>query len=93
MERDIVDYFEKRLEALGTKAMVDCMCQWICVKLYDEIVKLHPVWAGDDDDQAVVKLVMAGLASDPSERQHHIRKNPRREGSAPPSAIPRSRSA
>ena len=40
--QDIVEHFEKRLEAMDGKAMVVCMSRRICVELYDEIVKLRP---------------------------------------------------
>src|SRR5690606_13227159 len=42
--RDIVEHFERRLEALEGKAMVVCMSRRICVDLYREIVKLRPDW-------------------------------------------------
>lgn len=87
--RDIVDHFEKRLEALDGKAMVVCMSRRICVELYDEIVKLRPAWAGEDlpagqagDDQGAIKVVMTGSASDPADWQPHIRNKSRREALA-----------
>ena len=48
--RDIVEHFEKRLEAMDGKAMVVCMSRRICVDLYKEIVKLRPAWHHADDD-------------------------------------------
>jgi len=80
--RDIVEHFEKRLEAIDGKAMVVCMSRRICVELYDEIVKLRPQWAGDEDDQGAIKVVMTGSASDPVKWQQHIRNKPRREALA-----------
>jgi type I restriction enzyme R subunit len=80
--RDIVGHFEKRLEAMDGKAMVVCMSRRICVELYDEIVKLRPDWAGDEDDQGAIKVVMTGSASDPPNWQAHIRNKPRREALA-----------
>jgi type I restriction enzyme, R subunit len=80
--RDIVEHFEKRLEAMDGKAMVVCMSRRICVELYDEIVKLRPQWAAGDDGQGAIKVVMTGSASDPVEWQQHIRNKPRREGLA-----------
>ena len=47
--RDIVEHFEKRLEAMDGKAMVVCMSRRICVELYRELVRLRPGWAHDDD--------------------------------------------
>src|SRR5690606_22484622 len=80
--RDIVEHFEKRLEAMEGKAMVVCMSRRICVELYDEIVKLRPEWEGEDDETGAIKVVMTGSASDPLEWQKHIRNKPRREGLA-----------
>jgi type I restriction enzyme R subunit len=80
--RDIVEHFEKRLEAMDGKAMVVCMSRRICVELYDEIMKLRPDWAGDEDDQGAIKVVMTGSASDPADWQRHIRNKPRREALA-----------
>jgi type I restriction enzyme R subunit len=76
---DIVDHFEKRLETMEGKAMVVCMSRRICVELYDQIAKLRPGWAADDDDRGLMKVVMTGSASDPVEWQSHIRNKPRRE--------------
>ena len=39
--RDIVEHFEKRLEAMDGKAMVVCMSRRICVELYRELVRLR----------------------------------------------------
>ncbi len=80
--RDIVEHFEKRLEAMDGKAMIVCMSRRICVELYDEIVKLRPDWASDEDDQGAIKVVMTGSASDPADWQKHIRNKPRREALA-----------
>jgi type I restriction enzyme R subunit len=80
--QDIVEHFEKRLEAMDGKAMIVCMSRRICVELYREIVKLQPAWGCDDDDQGAVKVVMTGSASDPADWQPHIRNKPRRESLA-----------
>jgi len=80
--RDIVEHFEKRLEVMDGKAMVVCMSRRICIALHDEIVKLRPEWASDEDDRGAVKVVMTGSASDPAEWQRHIRNKPRREALA-----------
>jgi type I restriction enzyme R subunit len=77
--RDIVEHFERRLEALDGKAVVVCMSRRICVELYNEIVALRPEWHHEDDDKGVVKVVMTGSASDPREWQPHIRNNDRRD--------------
>ena len=80
--RDLVEHFEKRLEALDGKAMVVCMSRRICVDLYREIVKLRPDWHDDDDQRGQIKIIMTGSASDPAEWQPHIRNKTRREALA-----------
>ena len=83
---DLVNHFEKRLEAMNGKAMVVCMSRRICVDLFDAIIKLRPDWAGaSDDDEAmengkpcVVKVVMTGNADDGPAWQRHIRNKDRR---------------
>lgn len=77
--QDIVNHFERRLEALEGKAMVVCMSRRICVDLYREIVRLRPNWHDDADDRGQVKVVMTGSASDPVDWQQHIRDKRRRE--------------
>ena len=80
--RDIVDHFEKRLEALDGKAMVVCMSRRICIELYHELVRLRPDWHHEDDTHGAIKVVMTGSASDPADWQPHIRNKPRREALA-----------
>ena len=82
LAKDIVEHFEKRLEALDGKAMIVCMSRRICVELYREIVRLRPGWDGTDDDRGALKVVMTGSASDPANWQPHIRSKPRREALA-----------
>jgi type I restriction enzyme R subunit len=77
--QDIVQHFEARVAALDGKAMIVCMSRRICVKLYDEIVKLRPDWHSDDDNAGAVKIVMTGAASDPPEWQKHIGNKARRD--------------
>lgn len=76
--KDVVDHFEKRLEAMDGKAMIVCMSRRICVELYKHIVKLRPEWAGNDDNDSIINVIMTGSASDPVEWQKHIRNKPRR---------------
>jgi type I restriction enzyme R subunit len=80
--QDLVEHFERRLEALDGKAMIVCMSRRICVELYHELVQLRPDWAHDDDDKGAIKVVMTGSASDPTNWQPHIRNKPRREALA-----------
>ncbi|MBZ0086904.1 MAG: type I restriction endonuclease subunit R [Thermomonas sp.] len=77
--RDMVAHFEDRVAALSGKAMVVCMSRRICVKLYDEIIKLRPDWHSTDDNAGAVKIVMTGAASDPQEWQQHIGNKTRRD--------------
>lgn len=77
--KDMVTHFEDRVAALDGKAMVVCMSRRICVKLYDEIVKLRPDWHSTDDNAGAVKIVMTGAASDPQEWQQHIGNKARRD--------------
>ncbi|MCV4608096.1 hypothetical protein OFB74_34870, partial [Escherichia coli] len=77
--RDIVEHFERRLEAMDGKAMIVCMSRRICVDLYNKIVELRPDWHGEEDDEGQIKVVMTGSASDPVEWQPHIRTKSRRE--------------
>ncbi|HXK42952.1 MAG TPA: type I restriction endonuclease subunit R [Anaerolineae bacterium] len=91
--QDIVEHFEKRLEAMDGKAMVVCMSRRICVELYREIVRLRPGWHDDDDARGSVKVVMTGSASDPADWQPHIRNKPRREALANRFRLPAEASA
>ncbi len=83
---DLVQHYERRLEAMDGKAMVVCMSRRICVELYEAIIKLRPDWASakDDDIEAegkkscVVKIVMTGSADDGPDWQPHIRNKQRR---------------
>jgi type I restriction enzyme R subunit len=79
---DLVEHFENRLTAIDGKAMVVVMSRRIAVALYRAIVALRPAWAGDQDDQGTLKVVMTGSASDPLEWQPHVRNKSRREALA-----------
>jgi type I restriction enzyme R subunit len=77
--QDLVNHFERRLEAMDGKAMVVCMSRRICIELYKAIVRIRPDWHHDDDDKGILKIVMTGSASDPVDWQPHIRTKARRE--------------
>jgi type I restriction enzyme R subunit len=76
---DLVRHLEARLAALEGKAMAVGMSRRICVRLYEEIVKLRPDWRSDDDNRGSVKIVMTGAASDPPDWQPHIGNKSRRD--------------
>jgi type I restriction enzyme R subunit len=79
---DLVEHFERRLEAMEGKAMVVCMSRRICMDLHDEIVKLRPEWYHEDDDKGALKVVMTGNASEGPRFAAHSRNKARREGLA-----------
>jgi type I restriction enzyme R subunit len=79
LAKDIVDHFEKRLEAIDGKGMIVGMSRRICVDLYNAIVALRPNWESADDDKGFLKVVMTGSATDPVNWQQHIRNKERRE--------------
>jgi type I restriction enzyme, R subunit len=77
--QDMVKHFEDRVVGLDGKAMVVCMSRRICVKLYQEIVRLRPDWDSSDDNAGAIKIVMTGAASDPQDWQQHIGNKARRD--------------
>lgn len=77
--QDIVNHFEKRLDAMDGKGMIVCMSRRICVDLYDQIIKLRPNWHDEDDKKGVIKVIMTGSASDPIRYQQHVRNKIKRE--------------
>jgi len=77
--QDLVEHFENRLATMEGKAMVVAMSRRIAVALYQEIARLRPEWAVDDDAAGALKVVMTGSASDPQDWQPHIRNKLRRE--------------
>jgi type I restriction enzyme R subunit len=64
---DMVEHFEKRVEAMDGKAMIVCMSRRICVDLYNALIKLRPEWEAE-----TLKVVMTGSAEDGPEWQKHI---------------------
>lgn len=75
--QDIVNHFEDRISALDGKGMIVGMSRRICVRLYEEIIKVRPRWHSDDDNQGAIKVVMTGSATDPVDWQKHIGSNPK----------------
>lgn len=82
LAKDLVDHFEKRLEAMDGKGMVVCMSRRICVDLYNEIIQLRPQWHSEDDEQGLAKIIMTGSAADGPDWQPHIRTKERRKNLA-----------
>ena len=80
--QDLVNHFERRMEAMDGKAMIVCMSRRICVDLYKAIVSIRPHWHNEDDAKGSIKVVMTGSASDRLDWQQHIRNKPRREALA-----------
>ena len=80
--RDIVEHFEKRLEALDGKAMIVCMSRRICVELHDALARLRPEWVDAADERGAMKVVMTGSAADPTDWQPHVRAKGAREALA-----------
>jgi type I restriction enzyme R subunit len=82
LARDLVDHFEKRIEAMDGKGMIVCMSRRICVDLYNEIIALRPDWHSEDDEQGFLKIIMTGSAADGPNWQKHIRTKERRRNLA-----------
>lgn len=77
--KDIVEHFEERLKVLDGKAMIVCMSRRICVELYNELVALRPEWHNKEDKEGIIKVIMTGSSSDPTDWQEHVRNRQRRE--------------
>lgn len=76
---DIVNHYEEKSKSVKGKAMIVCMSRKICVRLYDEIVKLRPDWHSDDIDKGKIKVVITGSSSDDEDLQKHIGGKQRRD--------------
>jgi len=77
--KDILEHFEKRLQAIEGKALVACMSRRICVELYRQMTQLRPEWHNDDDKKGAIKVIMTGSTDDPPEFQPHIRSKTKEE--------------
>lgn len=80
--KDIVQHFEKReasQENEGGKGMIVAMSRRIAVSLYEEIIKLRPIWHSDDLMKGKIKIVMTGSSSDPPSWQPYIGSKASRE--------------
>ncbi len=70
--RDIVDHWRRRAEVLTGKGMVVTISRKVAVRLYNQIIRLHPHWHDDDVDKGAIKVVITGSAEDPPLLQSHI---------------------
>ena len=78
--QDLLAHFAKRNHAMdGGKALIVGMSRRICALMYEAIVRAHPEWHSDDDDQGKIKVVMTGSSSDIPEIAKHARSKRRRE--------------
>jgi type I restriction enzyme R subunit len=72
---DLILHYETRSETQPGKAMVVAMSRDICVRLYNQIIKVRPDWHSDDHMDGAVKVVMTASASDKAYFQpHHTNK-------------------
>jgi len=76
---DLLSHFDERLSGIEGKVLIVCMSRRICVEVYNEIIRHHPEWHDEDDEKGVVKVVISGSASDPTDWQIHIRSKERRD--------------
>jgi type I restriction enzyme R subunit len=72
---DLIQHYETRSQTQPGKAMVVAMSRDICVRLYDQIIKVRPDWHSDDHMKGAVKVVMTASAADKAHLQpHHTNK-------------------
>lgn len=72
---DLIKHYDTRSQTQPGKAMIVAMSRDICVRLYDQIIKLKPEWHSDDHMQGAIKVVMTASASDKAYLQpHHTNK-------------------
>ena len=68
---DLIQHYESRSQTQPGKAMIVAMSRDICVRLYDQIIKIKPEWHSDDHMQVSIKVVMTAAASDKAYLQPH----------------------
>jgi type I restriction enzyme R subunit len=76
LAKDFSQHFARRQEASLSKAMIVCISRKACVRLYNEITKLHPDWHSEDPQKGSIKVIMTGSSSDPEDYQKHLYKKP-----------------
>jgi len=78
--KDLTTHFQARNEVFEWKAMIVAMSRAIAVKLYKQIIELHPDWHDDDLMKGKIKVVMTSSSDDPEEFQpHHSSKKQRKK--------------
>ncbi len=78
--KDIVQHFAERQKVFEGKGMIVCMTRNIAVKLYQEIIKIHPEWHHKNLDKGSIKVVMTSNTDDPEDFQaHHTTKQQRKD--------------
>jgi type I restriction enzyme, R subunit len=75
----ISQHFAARDEVLEGKAMIVCTSRDICVRLFEELYRLHPGWADGDVDKGAMKVVMTSGPSDPKHYLPHAHSKAQRE--------------
>ncbi|MEX2336209.1 MAG: type I restriction endonuclease subunit R [Fulvivirga sp.] len=78
LAKDIVTHFETRQSVFEGKGMIVAMSRRIAAALYQEIIKIRPVWHDKDLSKGVIKVVMTASSSDgPEMEKHHTTKKER----------------
>ncbi len=78
--KDITTHYAARQEVFDGKAMIVAMSRSIAVKLYKQIIELHPDRHDDDLMKGKIKVVMTSSSDDPEDFQpHHSSKKERKQ--------------
>jgi type I restriction enzyme R subunit len=78
----VVEHWEQRRSAMEGKAMLVTMSRDIAARLYDEIAKMRPDWANEDDAKGAMKVIMTGSADDLPHMARHARTKEQRKALA-----------
>ncbi|MDP8210226.1 MAG: type I restriction endonuclease subunit R [Candidatus Stygibacter australis] len=77
--RDIINHFELRQEVFEGKGMIVCMSRRIAAELFNEIIRIKPVWFSEELQKGKIKVVMTSASSDgPELARLHTTKDQRR---------------
>lgn len=75
----ISEHLAARDEVLEGKAMIVCTSRDICVRLFEELYRLHPAWADPDLEKGAMKVVMTSGPADPKTYAPHASSKTQRE--------------